>query len=54
MAEVFSALSAVSLFGRAFVCFCALLAVPYLAVYSVLGSLIKQSLTATATSIKAV
>ena len=54
MAEMFSALSAVFLFGGAFVCLCALLAVHYLAVYSVLGSLIKQSLTAPATSIKAV
>ena len=54
MAEMFSALSAVFLFGRAFVCFCARLAVHYLAVYSVLGSLIKQSLTATKTSTKVV
>ena len=49
----FSALSAVFLFGRAFVCFCARLAVHYLAV-SVLGSLIKQSLKAKATSTSAV
>ena len=33
-----------------FLFFCARLAVHYLAVYSALGSLIKQSLTATATS----
>ena len=37
-----------------FCLFCARLAVHYLAVYSILGSLIKQSLTATATSTMAV
>ena len=45
IAEMFSALSAVFLFCRA-----ARLAVHYLAVYSILGSLSKQSFTATATS----
>ena len=42
--EMFSALSAAFLYGRAFICFSACLAVHYFAVYSVLGSLIKQLL----------
>ena len=35
MTDTFSAFSAVFLFGRAFVCFCAHLVVHYLAIYSV-------------------
>ena len=54
LAEMLSALSAVFLCGRAFRLFCARLAVHYLAVYSVLRSLIKQNLTVTATSTMAV
>ena len=50
MAEMFSALSAVFLFGLAFVCFCARLTFHYLTFYSTLGSLIEQSLMATAMS----
>ena len=46
--ELFSALSATFLYGQVFVCFTACLAVHYFAVYSVLASLIKQTLTATA------
>ena len=46
--ELFSALSAAFLHGQAFVCFSACLAVHYFAVYLVLASLIKQTLTATA------
>ena len=41
--EMFSALSAAFLYGRAFICFSACLAVHYFAVYSVLGSLVKQT-----------
>ena len=48
--ERFPALSAVFLFGRAFVCFVLVLAVHYLAVFTE----IEQSLTATATSTMAV
>ena len=39
---MFSTLSAVFLFGRAFVCFSAPLAVHYFGVYSVLGSFSKR------------
>ena len=48
--EMFSAFSAAFSYGRAFVCFSARLAVHYFAVYFVLGSKIKQTSTATATS----
>jgi len=41
IAEMFSALSVIFLFGRAF--FCARFVVPYLAVYSILESLTKQT-----------
>ena len=51
--EMFSALSAAILYGRAFVRFSACLAIHYFGVYSVFGSLItrklKQTTTATAT-----
>ena len=50
-AEMFSALSAVCLFGRDFVV-CARLTVHYLAVYLVFGSLIEQTLSAMETSTK--
>ena len=48
--EMFSSFSAAFSYGHAFVCFSARLAVHYFAVYSVLGSKIKQTSTATATS----
>ena len=48
--KMFSSLSAAFLHGRAFACFSARLAVHYLAVYSVLRSLIKQNTTAMTTS----
>ena len=48
---MYSTLSALFLFGQAFVCFnCARLAVHYLAAYSVLRSLTRQTLTPTTTS----
>ena len=46
--ELFSALSAVFLYGQAFVCFSACLAVHCFAFSSILASLMKQTLTATA------
>ena len=47
--EMFCAGSAAFLYGRAFVFVSARLAVHYFAVYLVLGSFIKQTLTATST-----
>ena len=52
--KCFSTLSAAFLYGPAFGCFSACLAVRYFAVYSVLGSSIKQTSTTMATSAMAV
>jgi len=52
--ELFSALSAASFVEPGFRLFCVRLALHYFAVYSVLGSLIKQNSTVMATSKMAV